>query len=153
MSSTRKKQIPAIQRKKVTASARARVSTSRVRKATKSCLEESFLQNSRPLGVMDDSNQPNLATTPIINNQPDVMIDMLRQLTQSNQSLLERIEKIEQQSANSHQTTVEGGAILQVTTPGLPWGVADTRESATSPNFSAFRQPVCAYSVKYFVYI
>ena len=90
MSSTRTKQIPAIQRKKVTASARARVSTSRVRKATKSRLEESFLQNSPPLGVMDDSNRPNLATTPsqpIISNQPDVMFDMLRQLTQSNQSL------------------------------------------------------------------
>ena len=108
MASTRKKQIPALQRKKVTASARARVSTSRVRKATKSHLEEPFLQSSPPLGAMADSNHPNLATTPsqpIMNNQPDVMFDMLRQLTKSNQSLLERIEKIEQHAVNPHQTT------------------------------------------------
>ena len=43
MASTRKKQIPALQRKRATASAKAKVSTSRVRKATKSRLEESFL--------------------------------------------------------------------------------------------------------------
>ena len=112
MASTRKKQIPALQRKKVTVSARARVSTSRVRKATKSHLEESFLQSSPPLGAMAYSNHPNLATTPsqpIMNNQSDVMFDMLRQLTQSNQSLLERIEKIEQQAVNPHQTTTMGG--------------------------------------------
>ena len=111
MDSTRKKQIPALQRKKVTASARARVSTSRVRKATKSRLEESFLQSSPPLTAMAYLNHPNLTTTPSqpINNQPDVMIDMLRQLTQSNQSLLERIEKFDQQPANTHQTTVVGG--------------------------------------------
>ena len=61
---------------------------------------------------MADSNHPNLTTTPtqpINNNQPDVMTDMLCQLTQSNQSLLERIEKNEQQEVNSHQTTVVGG--------------------------------------------
>ena len=86
VASTRKKQIPALQRKKVTASARAWVSTARVRKATKSRLEESFLQSSPPLTAMDDSNHPNLTTTPSqpISNQPDVMINMLRQLTQSN---------------------------------------------------------------------
>ena len=99
MVSTRQKQIPALQSKKVTASARARVSTIRVRKITKSGLEESFLQNSPPLAAMADSNHPNLTTTPshpIINNQPDVLIGMLRHLTQSNQSLLGRIQKIEQ---------------------------------------------------------
>ena len=112
MASTRKKQIPALQRKKVTASARARVSTSRVRKATKSHLEESLLQSSPPLATMADSNHPNLTTTPNqpnMNNQSDMMFDMLHQLTQSNQSLIERIEKIEQQAVNSHQTTTMGG--------------------------------------------
>ena len=36
------------------------------------------------------------------------MIDMLRQLTQSNQSLLERVEKIEQKAATSHHSTAMG---------------------------------------------
>ena len=70
---------------------------------------------------MDDSNQPNLATTPsqpIINNQPDVMFYMLHQLTESNQSLLERIEKTEQQAAHSHQTTVAGGLSTRSLPPG-----------------------------------
>ena len=121
MSSTRKKQIPAIQRKKVTASARARVSTSRVRKATKSRLNESFIQNSPPLGVMDEPNQHNWVTTPsqpTINNQHDAMFDMLCQLTQSNQALVERVKKIEQQAANPHQTTVAGGSSTRSLPPG-----------------------------------
>ena len=90
---TRKTQIPALQRKRVTASARAKVSTSRVRVATKSRLEESFIQSSPPLVAMASSDHPNSTTTsslPIINHQPDVMIDMLHQLTQSNQSFLEK---------------------------------------------------------------
>ena len=110
MASTRKKQIPALQRKKVTASARARVSTSRVRKSTKSRLEESFIQSSPPSGL-SDPNHLNLTTptNPIVtSSQSDVMIDMLRQLTQSNQSLLQRVEKIEQQGANFHHTTAMG---------------------------------------------
>ena len=97
----------------------------RVRKATKSHLEESFLQSFPPLGTMADSKHPNLTTTPsqpIMNNQPDVMFDMLRQLTQSNQSLLERIEKIEQQAVNPHQTTAMRGLPTrsQITDLGLP---------------------------------
>ena len=111
MASTRKKQIPALQRKKVTASARARVSTSRVRKSTRSRLEESFIQSSPPSNGLTDPNHLNL-TTPtnptVTSSQSDVMIDMLRQLTQSNQSLLQRVEKIEQQGANFHHTTVMG---------------------------------------------
>ena len=108
MASTRKKQVPALQRKKVTASARARVSSSRVRKSTKSRLEESFLQSSPPSDVITDPNHLNLSTppNPPITSQSDVMIDMLRQLTQSNQSLLERVQKIEQQAATSHHSTV-----------------------------------------------
>ena len=125
MSSTRKKQIPAIQRKKVTASARARVSTSRVRKATKSRLDESFIQNSPPLGVMDDPNQPN---QPTINNQHDAMFDVLRQLTQSNQALLKRVEKIEQQAVNSHQTTAAGGPSTRSLPPGF-YGVSLIQEN------------------------
>ena len=116
MASTRKKQIPALQRKKVTALARARVSTSRVRKSTKSHLEESFLQSSSPSDVITDSNHISLTTSlnqPTISNQSDVMIDMLRQLTQSNQTLLERIEKIEQQAANSHHDTGVGGRLTR----------------------------------------
>ena len=113
MASTRKKQIPALQRKKVTASARARVSSSWVRKSTKSRLEESFLQISPPLDAITDPNHLNLTTPlnpPITSSQSDVMIDMLRQLTQSNQSLLERVEKIEQQAANSHHNSAMGAS-------------------------------------------
>ena len=122
MASTRKKQIPALQRKKVTPSARARVSTSRVRKATKGHLDESFLQSSPPSDVITKSNHPSLATPlnqPPMGNQSDVMIDMLRQLTQSNQSLMERIEKIEQQGANLHHTTT-GGVDLPDANPWAP---------------------------------
>ena len=111
MASTRKKQIPALQRKKVTASARARVSTSRVRKSTKSRLEESFIQSSPPSDVLPDPNHLNLTTPtnpPITSSQSDVMIDMLRQLTQSNQSLLQRVEKIEQQAVTSQHITAMG---------------------------------------------
>ena len=121
MASTRKKQIPALQRKKVTASATARVSTSRVRTSTKSRLEESFIQSSPPSDVITVPNHLNLTTPtnpPITSSQSDVMIDMLRQLTQSNQSLLQRVEKIKQQAANSHHTTAMGGTTHQATTPG-----------------------------------
>ena len=69
-------------------------------------------QNSPASVAMASSGHPNSTTTPsqpIIDHQSDVMIDMLHQLTQSNQSLLERIEKIQQQASTSQQTTVAAG--------------------------------------------
>ena len=78
------------------------------------------------------------------------MIAMLCQLTQSNQSLLERVEKIEQQAANPHHTTVVGVYLPDFN----PWApTVRTTESFSSPYFTAFTQLVHSDSVKYFVNI
>ena len=161
MASTRKKnQIAALQRKSVTVSTRARVSTSRVRKATKSRLEESFLQNSSPSVAMASSSHSNFTTTPsqpIINHQPDVIIDMLRQLTQSNQFILERIERIEQQVSSSHQTTVAAG-LPTISQPLTPHSAPRPQENHTHHalthqpfNSSLIPQLNFTNSVKYLV--
>ena len=139
MSSTRKKQIPALQKKKVTASARSWVSTSTVRKATKSHLDESFLQSSPPSDVITESYHPSLTTPPNqppMGNQSDVMIDMLRQLTQSNQSILEESKRL----SNRQQilTIPLQGSTYQIPTPGLPGCVPGTTEFFSSSYFSAF---------------
>ena len=70
MASTEKKQIPALQRKRVIASSRAKVSTSKVRKVTKSILEESFIQYSPPSVDMASSWHSN----PVNNTIPNMLI-------------------------------------------------------------------------------
>ena len=108
------KKPPAVKRKKVTASARARTSPRNSRKAKTVDLEGSYLQ---PL--------PNVSTQPSTSRMPgpssdasinDAIFDMLQKLHESNKTLAQRLERVEQRSftstpvnqrSNSHELMVE----------------------------------------------
>ena len=108
------KKPPAVKRKKVTASARARTSPRNSRKAKTVDLEGSYLQ---PLANV--STQPSTSQMPGPSSNAstnDAIFDMLQKLHESNKTLAQRLERVEQRSftstpvnqrSNSHELTVE----------------------------------------------
>ena len=93
MPSTQK--TPANSRKKVTASARARISTRKIKKQHVKKLNESYIQ-STPTAVSMDSQGSHPGSTPPKSDSSEVILTMLSKLTDANQALLHRIETIEQ---------------------------------------------------------
>ena len=93
MPSTQK--TPANCRKKVTASARGRISTRKLKKQGAKKLNESYIQ-SMPVS-MDYQASPPDSTPP----KNDAILAMLSKLSDSNQSLLQRIEAIKQKQQAS----------------------------------------------------
>ena len=88
-------------RKKVTASARARISTRKIRKDTHKDLNESYIQA---------ASQPPVSTMPSTSTQdPDprgsdssnAILSMLTELSESNCVLLTRIERVEQRQTTA----------------------------------------------------
>ena len=92
MPSTQK--TPANSRKKVTASAKARVSTRKVKKTGIRNLNESYIQStpSDPTGnPQSDYTAPSTSN----NNSSEAVLSVLTKLTESNQAIIQRIEAIE----------------------------------------------------------
>ena len=86
---------PANSRKKVTASARARLSTRKIRRTGTKKLNESYIQStpSDPnLNLQSDIGGPSTAS----NDSSDAILSMLGKLSESNQAIIQRIEAIEQ---------------------------------------------------------
>ena len=101
MPSTQK--TPSNKRKKVTASARARISTRKVNRQSTKHLGESYIQQSTPTDV---STVPQNHTSDPTSSQGDTstaIISMLNKLSESNQALMARIESIEERQ-NSDRT-------------------------------------------------
>ena len=107
MPSTQK--TPANKKKKVTASARARVSTRKVGKQSIKHLGESYIQQSTPTDVSTVTQAQNPDPTPT-HDSSTTIIAMLNKLTESNQALLARVESIEekQNGENFHTNQISG---------------------------------------------
>ena len=96
------KKTPSGQRKRVTASARARISTKKIRRKSQ-VHEESFLQDGMLGSSSISSPQPPPSAEPQGNH--DLVLAMLSDIKASNQSLSDRMTKLEQQSLEfSHHT-------------------------------------------------
>ena len=96
---------PSGHRKKVTASAQARVSTRKIRKKNPN-QEGSFLQT----GMLSSSSTSSPHPLPVAESQGnhDTILAMLTDIKASNQALAERITKIERQTLESHPNTNQG---------------------------------------------
>ena len=102
-----KKKPSANERKKVPASARARISTRKVRKVVNADLNESYTQ---PQTVSREAphNEITPATTlpsstAVVSSvtSSDPVLSLLQQLTESNQALLQRVKHIEQNTSHT----------------------------------------------------
>ena len=91
------KKTPAKGRKKVTASARARISTRRVRKQANTDLNGSYLQSDpTPTDAVSTVHQITHQRKPSsLSDSSDIIISMLNKISESNQSLSQRVEAIE----------------------------------------------------------
>ena len=94
MPSTQK--TPSNKRKKVTASARARISTRKANKHSIKHLGESYIQQSTPTDVSTVPQDQNPDPTLPHGDPSATIISMLNKLTESNQALLARVESIEE---------------------------------------------------------
>ena len=107
------KKTPSGQRKRVTASARARISTKKIRLKNQ-IHEESFLQD----GMLASSSVSSPQPPPPVQTNHDMVLAMLSDIKASNQSLSDRMTKLERQSSEpsyptSHWSHLQGQA------PGL----------------------------------
>ena len=94
MPSTQK--TPSNKRKKVTASARARISTRKVSRQSTKHLNESYLQQSTP-SIVSTVPQASTSDPTVGKEDPSAtIVAMLNKLSESNQALLNRVESIEQ---------------------------------------------------------
>ena len=103
MPSTQK--TPSNRRKKVTASARARILTRKINRQSTKHLGESYIQQSTPTDV---STVPQTQNPDLILPQGDTstaIIIMLNKLSESNQALMARIEFIEERQNNDRWHT------------------------------------------------
>ena len=94
------KKTPAEGRKKVTASARARISTRRVRKQANTDLNRSYLQSDpTPTDAVSTVHQITHQRKPSsLSDSSDIIISMLNKISESNQALSQRVEAIERGS-------------------------------------------------------
>ena len=89
------KKTPAEGRKKVTASARARISTRRVRKQANIDLNGSYLQSDPVTTVSTDHQITHQRKPSSLSDSSDIIISMLNKISDSNQALSQRVEAIE----------------------------------------------------------
>ena len=87
-------------RKKVTASARARISTRKIRKSVNNSAHGSYLEEPEQVGVSNNSATNHGSSVPLGQDLTTTIIAMLQKLSESNQSLMQRVEKIEQKNSN-----------------------------------------------------
>ena len=94
---------PANSRKKVTASARARLSTRNIRRTGTKKLNESYIQSTpSDLNLNLQADMPGSSTTN--SDSSDAILSMLSKLSESNQAIIQRIEAIEQrQQPEAHE--------------------------------------------------
>ena len=93
------KKAPSMARKKVTASARARISTRKIRKDTHKDLNESYIQATLQPQVSTMPSNSNQDPDPRSTDSSNAILSMLTELSESNRALLTRIEKIEQKQS------------------------------------------------------
>ena len=119
MPSTQK--TPSNKRKKVTASARARISTRKVSRQSTKHLNESYLQQSTPSIVSMVPQAANPDPTVGKEDPSATIIAMLNKLSESNQALLTRVESIEQRQNvdRVHTNQISGSASTGQREPGL----------------------------------
>ena len=89
------------------ASARARISTRKIRKDTHKDLNESYIQSTTQPQVSTMSSSSSLNPDPTRTDSFNAIISMLTKLSKSNQALLSRIEKVEKRQTKvgyRHQT-------------------------------------------------
>ena len=99
------KKAPSMARKKVTASARARVSTRKIRKDTHKDLNESYIQAALQPQVSTMSSSSNQDPDPRSMDSSNAILSVLTELSESNRALLSRIERVERRQS----TTVYAG--------------------------------------------
>ena len=111
MPSTQK--APSTRRKKVTASARARISTQKAKRQSTKHLGESYIQQSIPTDVNTIPRTQDSDLTLSQGNSSATIISMLNKLSESNQALLARVESLEERQSNEniHTNQVSGSNI------------------------------------------
>ena len=95
------KKAPSMARKKVTASARARISTRKIRKDTHKDLNESYIQAASQPQVSTMSSSSNPDPAPRSMDSSNAILSMLTELSESNRALLSRIERVEQRQSTA----------------------------------------------------
>ena len=89
-------------RKKVTASARARISTRKIRKSVNGNTQGSYLEEPEQTVVSTTTSSHPISSASSGQEPTSVIISMLQQLSESNQSLIQRVDRIEQRNASDH---------------------------------------------------
>ena len=89
-------------RKRVTASARARISTRKIRKSVKGNTQGSYLEEPEQPAVSTIPSTDPTSPAPLGQESTSMIISMLQKLSDSNQSLIQRVERIEQKNAGEH---------------------------------------------------
>ena len=97
MPSSRK--APYMARKKVTASARARILTRKIRKDTHKDLNESYIQAGIQPQVSTIPSSSNLDPDPTRTDSSNAILSMLTELSESNRALQSRMERVEQRQS------------------------------------------------------
>ena len=95
------KKAPSMARKKVTASARARISSRNIRKDTHKDLNESYIQVASQPQVSTMSSSSNPDPDPRSMDSSNAILSMLTELSESNRALLSRIERVEQRQSTA----------------------------------------------------
>ena len=90
------KKTPAAARKKVTASARACISTRRVRKQPSMDFNGSYLQSDPTPAVSTDHQITHQGKSSSLSDSSDIIISMLNKISEANQALSQRVEVLEQ---------------------------------------------------------
>ena len=106
------KKTPAAARKKVTALARAHISTRRVRKQTNTDLNGSYIQPDPTPAVSTETQANYLRETHPASDSSEIIISMLNKISESNQALAQIVEAIEQ-NQRSHGATSNTPSQLQ----------------------------------------
>ena len=89
-------------RKRVTASARARISTRKIRKSVNGNTQGSYLEEPEQPAVSTIPSTEPSSLPPLGQDSTSVIISMLQKLSDSNQSLIQRVERIEQKNSVEH---------------------------------------------------
>ena len=93
------KKAPSSSRMKVTSSARARISSRKIRKDTYKNLNESYIQSATQPQVITMTSISNVDPDPTRTDSSNAILSMLTKLSDSNRALLNRLEKVEQRQS------------------------------------------------------
>ena len=131
---------PANNKKKVTAPARARVSTRKVKRTGIKKLNKSYIQ-STPSDPTGDPQSDYVEPSTSSNDSSEAVLSMLTKLTESNQAIIQRIEAIEQKQQVDRQPAPQPPFGSDIRQQRLPMMVHHTTSDAIRALSDQHRAP------------